>query len=1121
MNVSRRNLGLLEAEVVRRFQGIQLVCELGLHTDEPFFRECLEALNGHLQSNDIRSVSVLCPAVYVLVLTTIGAELGTGGELWERILEEGDGGLRLTGLETTNTSKFGEQYRASLMKIGLADFSHVGGMRNLSPILMHSGIPIHSAGVVWRKVQEFVRSGTISGREIVQELRADKTHLKYFNQPAQRFIREAGTFAMDMIQRMVNVILSKMDDPEASSEILGSRHGLPFRFVRVADGELSADNLVSYVVPSAHIYLDLYGGNGPYCLLPPVRERAEKVVWSVCGRNYRASRFDDKRIQLEPAASWSVEAITDGTRLRARVFPSLIDGGAWLFSDTRSGLRLAQTADGVEEGKYFLICPRGLRVRIHRGGADYEAPTAEAAGLGNSWSLHKVLELELEGAESFQLFQIDDGSSLGDPVGVLPAPLQPILLGPECVGIREADGLRVFSAPPELAFIGHGSGNENFTLAVRDPSGTWFETPLLPAEIHNSPVHLVDKFEWKTGQYRVEVVGPMGSGMAETFVVLLDGHLHIEDGLLKPREVVDVGLIFKTDSGSDLLSIPTEFKEYESRKYVEVLDHSLSLALSIPRIAFDIGGVNSPPNFSVSSPRFLAITDLEKPGGQQLHIRTGNPATLHIEATNESGAVVHSDWMTTSGANATGALHIDALLESIRSLGARTTTVELVTPDFERLLILTIQQELDFKIIESNYVIGPDETLGEIEVLVATKTDSSRVKVLIRSLERTWDEPIEVELLARDEESGPRKARSGPVPPGSYSIELAIGANAQSIRSTRRIGKFGDGDQQRRYLASIAEDPTKLAERAVFGEKVSRSELSAMSPDDVNRVVHFFVLRNREFESTSKVFQSILRVIALEGNSRIIAEWITRTGAEVVSTRDLEMFVVRLFSIFIDDPLRPPDAGEDQDLEVDEILASRLWALSPMIGFAFTYRLSIGPVIDRIKNLGVIRPEPNYEILAELTWPALDKRIARSTESDILLSADYAVLHFKKAWKQVWTGAGPDADRLESLEEQVASGRALLNTMFLNGSFELPRVIASSAPEQFRQGRKNENLVIAKFVHHLFRLAWLVARPETPLDAALRASEILGLTYGFAKGLTDRALVLAVMTERSRGLSNV
>ena len=87
--------------------------------------------------------------------------------------------------------------------------------------------------MVWRKIQEFVRSGTNSGREIVQELRSDRSQMRYFNQPAQRFVREAGTFAIDMIERMANVVLSMLDDPESSPEVLGSRHGLPASFIEI------------------------------------------------------------------------------------------------------------------------------------------------------------------------------------------------------------------------------------------------------------------------------------------------------------------------------------------------------------------------------------------------------------------------------------------------------------------------------------------------------------------------------------------------------------------------------------------------------------------------------------------------------------------------------------------------------------------------------------------------------------------------------------------------------------------------------------------------------------------------------------------------------------------------
>jgi hypothetical protein len=1101
----------LEFEVRRRLEEVKLVCELGVSTDDPFFIECHSVLNTYLKVNQIGSLSRDCPAVLVLVLTAIGAKLGTGGQLWEPILEESLDGLRLVGLEYGNTGKFGEQFRHSLSFLNLPDFSHVEGRTNLTPILMHGGIPLHSADVVWRKVQEFVRSGTNGGREIVQELRSDRTQMRYFNQPAQRFIREAGAFAIDMIDRMANVVLSMLEDPESSSEVLGLRHGLPASFIEVVKGSISSERPDSIAVPSPTIYLDLNSGQGPHCNLPRIRERSDEVMWTVCGRNHRASRFDERPVPLEPAASWSVEALVGGRRWRTRVFPSLADGGAWLFADTRRGARLVEPSDGIDEGAYFLIAPRGIRAQVARDVGVATPPLADVGGLGDVWSQHHVLSVNLVGAKSFHLIRSEDGSRIGNVVDVLPGSLRLNLEGDECQGIQEVDGQRVFSGPPTIEFAGEGRIVDGFMLAVRDPKGVWTQCPLASVELTDGKITLKNVINWVTGKYRIEVVGPMGTGgLSETFVVLLDGRLEMEDKLFSPSELVNVSLVFRSTPNDNESSKSISFEKYEYRKYVRSMDNTVLLSLVIPRISFDIGGVGNPPDFGLPSHKTLALEDLNKPRGQRLFIRTGKPSELLVVVRNSNNSPIHTETLTTSGSNASGAIEIDPILESIRLRGVENSVVELVLGEQRQIPMLTIQQVLDFRIRNCDYQIMEDEISGQVVVEVSTETNSPNVRVHVRSLERVWEGPVVGTLSERNEETGNQFAICRPIPPGHYSVELAAGMNTRPIPSTSRLKRFGSIEERTRYLSSIAGDASRLAERIVVGENIPRKELSGCSHDDFSRVMQFIVLRHRDFASNSREFKSAVNCVALEEDSRRICHWITQIGSDVASTRELEVLVIRLFPLFLDNPL---SVSVDED-EEDRALANRLWAISPLIGLTFTHRMSSDAVGDYVIGLGSPGAEPNYELLAELTWPNLDERIARARESAPILSEGYALIHFRKVWKQCWTGAGPNQKLLDGLNSLVTRGKELMEATFKGRPYELPQLIASTIPSQLRPGRDVESLAIAKYMHNIYRLAWLATRVETPLETALGACEILGESYGLSKGLIDRALVLAVMTER-------
>ncbi len=1115
-------LAELEVEVRQRLQGVQLVCETGTSADTPYFLYCLSVLNAYLEKHQIGSLSRDCPAVFVLVLTAIGAKLGSGGQLWEPILDEDLDGLHLVGLEHSNTGKFGEQFRKSLRVLNLPDFSHIEGRTNLTPILMHGGIPLHSSEVVWRKVQEFVRSGTTSGREIIQELRSDRIQMRYFNQPAQRFIREAGTFAADMIERMANVVLSFLEDPESSSEVLGSRHGLPTSFVEVLQGSIASEGAISIGVPAAHIYLDLNSGRGPYCYLPRVRERFDDVLWTVCGRNYRASRFDERPVLLEPASPWTVEALVDGKRLRTRIFPSLADSGVWLFAETRSGAKLIEPSHGIEEGHYFLLAPTGVQARIDNGTGTVMAQDAEVGGLGDAWSQHHVLRMNLVGSGSFQLIRASDGSPIGKAVEVLPAPFRPSLEGDECFGIQEIDGLRVFSEPPRIEFASEGGIIDGFNLAIRDPQGVWIQNALSSSDVTDRRIELGTVIEWVTGEYRIEVVGPMGTGgMSETFVVLLNGRLEMEERLFSPSEVVSVSLVFRRSPDGGESSISADFGAFEYRKDVSWVDNSVLLSLTIPRVSFDIGGVDMPPKFEFPSRKILGLEDLEKPRGRRLFVRTGRPAELTVVARGSNNLPFHKEKIVTSGLNASGAIEIDPILESIRLCGVGETEVELCMSDHVRIAMLTIQQVLDFRIKECQYQIKDDETSGQAIVEVTTSTDSPNARVLVQSLERVWEAPVVGALLERKEESGIRVAVCEPIPPGRYSVELAVGTSTQPIPSTRRVKDFGSEVERTKYLASIAGDSSRLAERIVAGESISRAEMSECSHDDFLRVLHFFVLRHREFPTKSPEFVSAVKCIASEGRSREICRWMTRMGAEVTATRDLEIFVVRLFSVFLDDPLAPSvDASGDGEND-DDVLVARLWAISPLIGLTFTHRMSSDAVNGYIGGLGPPEAEPDYELLAGLTWPELDDLIAQTDDISTIFSRGYAMVNFKRLWRQCWSRVGLDQTVMDRLSAWIERGKELMEATFAGRPYELPKAIASTVPSQFRPGRNNENLVIAKFIHNIFRLAWLAARAETPYENALQACEVLAESYGLSKGLSDRALMLAIAAERRGDLANV
>ena len=1105
----------LEKSVRERLRTVQLVCELEISCDDSYFVECHKALNTFLASESpvpIRRLSEECPAIFVLVLTVIGAQLGNGGELWEPIMHEQHDGLHLVGLDGTNSNKFGEQFRYSLERLGLPMFSHLQRRRNLGPILLHAGIPFQSSEEVWRKIHDFVIQGVSSGREVIQDLRGDTSQIRYFKKPAQSFITESGAFAVDLIQRMMNVVVATLEDSDISADVLASRHGLPLRMVETFTKADTASLDIHHSVPSANIYLELDTGMGPFCLLPPIRTRQQEYLWSVVGRTFRASGRAENPVQLEPMSTWSVEVMANGRRVRARKFSSLTPEGGWLFIESSQRLRLVQSVGGVEEGLYFLLAPKSQHIRVTRSGGDTDAVPSDAAGLGYHWSSYAIYKVDLVGATQLCIESADGNKTVLD---VSPLPLRPHLEGVECQYVKDSNGLRLFSSPPRIVFTGHGGEISQFNLSIRTPEGEWKETPLANLAAVGDEIILDQFIEWETGSYRVEITGPLGSGLSEKFAVLLDGELAIEERLFLPMESVRSVLSYRKGRATELTMIEVDFKPFQDR-LEKSLDKSVNIEARIPRIAFDFGGVGLPPDFSHSAPKVLAIEDLKDIQNHQLQIKTGKPAELEFIMREKDGEIFHRQPLTTAGPIGYGVVEVAFILDSIRLTGARETVIEILTQDNLSLTILTIQQTLDFQILDSIYRVPVDAVVGVLHVNVRVPLNSPDAYVSVQSLERVWEAPEFFSVPSLDEESEVRQVQCLNITPGSYSLGLSVGSTHRSIPSTRRNLVFGTNDERERYRGMIANDPQRLAEQIVNGQKAPRSINTTNEIEAVHRVTHFLLLNQRKLPTDSEVFKACIDFVAREGNTRIIAKWITQSGAEFVPTRDIENFVVRMFPLFVDDPILDTTMSEITHADEDEILAARLWTLSSVIGLTFTHRMR-QPIVDElIASLGPLREPINYEILAELTWPALENEVNRATEYEALFSLGHGLRSFTYVWEQCWPNGRLDESVLGVLSDWTERGRKLMPHSADGAQLVLPVRIAEIAPTQLRQGRKPENLLVARFVHHLFRLFWLASRAETPLNVALDASQILGESYGFAKGLSDRALALSLLTARPR-----
>lgn len=230
----------------------------------------------HRESSPVERQWVLrrWPAVHVITTVGVGTEHYEHGTFWPSV-------SRIAGLSGQGfQNEWGEAFLDNLHTLQLPDFSDIEdpGARFVGPILMHSGVPTYCLADYFRLVVDRRRrSPGLEPDEFVSwaAARAAEGRLYGIDKPVQRFLRYGGEYAVDVSDRIFD-LLDQIDDG-------GSGEGVPLpeRF-RASALEFRDSGLLSGAerVRSAtgtddggsqmpHVRLDPWG-RGPFIQLPAV-----------------------------------------------------------------------------------------------------------------------------------------------------------------------------------------------------------------------------------------------------------------------------------------------------------------------------------------------------------------------------------------------------------------------------------------------------------------------------------------------------------------------------------------------------------------------------------------------------------------------------------------------------------------------------------------------------------------------------------------------------------------------------------------------------------------------------------------------------------------------------------
>ena len=513
-------LRMRESAWAPRLRGASLVAEADLRPSQTnqvagalgrLYRELPDPQSGG------ESFLLHRPACLVAAMAGVAAENFQGGMYWPVLWQ-------VTGFDGTGLDQgvWGRAFNRAVERLGMATFPGLP-LAYVGPILMHAGLPNFCLGNYFRLLLErrrhnpgmdaesFLAWATAPGRN----RRLGPLHV-----PAQRFLIQGGDYALDVVDRSLD-LLDRLADPDPDLD--GIR--LPARFVEVAKEEVAAQGpkpvrrgtgrVDARRAPSRpRVALDPYGA-GVQVILPAVGEAPDGVAtWRVTA--------DGDPVTVRSQAQWvgAAEAAPETAHPLARpvrtVQVSLV---GW---DHTTELDIVQPSDPIlffgDDGRrlparlplppdHVWILRPAERELVVLG----DIRTVTEAPVPFGWERWHLQLASLERVHSLSLG--------GGPAHAVRGFARPrLLLNAPLPGVTTPYGSPVYPQPPPLWLPDTPDSDISWRVEVRPAA---HGAPLLSREIRQCGAADI----WDSvprpilGAFDVTVRGPLGRGMRRTIFV--------------------------------------------------------------------------------------------------------------------------------------------------------------------------------------------------------------------------------------------------------------------------------------------------------------------------------------------------------------------------------------------------------------------------------------------------------------------------------------------------------------------------------------------------------------------------------------------------------------------------
>ena len=719
----------------------------------------------------------ICPSAIVVFLVAEGVHRYEGGTFWPNI--------SVGGIDGPNEqSRVGKAFRLALRTLGLETFQHVltaeRALRNVTPILLHGGIPAYCASDVWELLLADMRDG------------ADDAGIPWrwkargypgLDKPVQRFLAYGGLFAENLIARMWQFaeVVSEIGLETArgrGAEELAHDAGLPRYLVEsfLEGGHKPVRR--GPRLPRPRVLIDRYAGAGPYVELPPAPGcQGSWIVTDGRGRSrsFAVSRYDLREVPLDPPCSWEVMLRTS-TRARAWRFEGLLEAPTCFFAE---GGELVRNQESLRGTSILALAPIATEFL----GADEPStvvPEAEdLPPLTGDWSGWRLRALNLGDRDCVIVVcpaqPLANQEAIQRRLHVASSLRRCRIVSEPLCGVTDSGGRPVYPYPPRLSVELGDSSLDSWRARYRadsvqrteslavlaDGEGTFDTSRLLPERLASFG--------------SIEIFGPLGSDFREELAVVSGLTVPIPERVIDPEEHIQ--LVVAADVPLDShgrTRIELAYPPGCDTQSIQVDPGAggAELRISIPRLLWTVRRTDSfHAPFGCEHVRF-GIDDLEGGAVEAICVRLRRREQVSLELATSQGAVQATDPTWTSGSEGRWSFPLGQFRDTALGTGVDRLRFTLRVGDLA-VRVATIEATYEVSNLRCSSIVDTAERASYFAVRWTENRRFRDREIRLWSLHRLWEPPI-CETVGDAAAGAWDFLCETDLPAGPYLLELSI-----------------------------------------------------------------------------------------------------------------------------------------------------------------------------------------------------------------------------------------------------------------------------------------------------------------------------------------------------------